>query len=46
MMSEEVCPWNIDFEDIDVFYYDKLVANTWNPIGNGIHTSGSKVISG
>lgn len=35
MMSEEKCPWKIDFGDIDMYYYDRLVENTWNPIGNG-----------
>lgn len=35
MLSEEVCPWNIDFDETDMYYYDKLVYNTWNPVGNG-----------
>jgi hypothetical protein len=38
MMTEEVCPWNIDFDDIDIYFYDKLVDNTWNPMGNGWRT--------
>ena len=35
MLSEEICPWDIDFDDTDMYYYDRLVYNTWNPIGNG-----------
>ena len=35
LLTNEMCPWNIDFDDIDIYYYDKLAPNTWNPQGNG-----------
>ena len=35
MMTDEICPWNINFDATDVYFYDKLVSNPWNPIGNG-----------
>ena len=35
ILNEEVCPWNIDFDGTDVYFYDKLVSNPWNPHGNG-----------
>ena len=35
LLSEDVCPWDINVDTTDVYFYDKLVENTWNPIGNG-----------
>lgn len=35
MLSEQVCPWKIDFDDTDIYFYDKLMSNPWNPVGNG-----------
>ena len=35
LLSEKVCPWDINVDTTDVYFYDKLVENTWNPIGNG-----------
>ena len=35
MMTDDICPWNINFDATDVYFYDKLVSNPWNPIGNG-----------
>lgn len=37
VLSEEPCPWKIDFgrDAVNTYFYDKLVYNTWNPIGNG-----------
>ena len=35
ILSEEKCPWKIDFEDSPVFYYDRRKHNIWNEGGNG-----------
>merc|ERR1719414_1922320 len=35
LLSKDVCPWDINVDTTDVYFYDKLVENTWNPIGNG-----------
>ena len=35
LLSEDACPWDINVDTTDVYFYDKLVENTWNPIGNG-----------
>ena len=34
-MTDKVCPWNINFDNTDVYFYDKKQPNPWNPIGNG-----------
>merc|ERR1712141_889202 len=34
-MTDTRCPWDINFDATDVYFYDKLMSNPWNPIGNG-----------
>lgn len=37
VLNGKKCPWKIDFgrSDVEVYFYDKLIYNHWNPMGNG-----------
>ncbi len=35
ILSEEVCPWKINFNKTQTFYYDRREYNIWNEEGNG-----------
>jgi hypothetical protein len=34
-LTDEICPWKIQFSKTTVFYYDRREYNTWNEQGNG-----------
>ena len=35
MLSEEKCPWKIEFDEVPVYYYGRREPNIWNRAGNG-----------
>ena len=35
VLSEEKCPWKIEFDSSPVYYYDRREYNIWNEGGNG-----------
>ena len=35
VLSEEKCPWKIEFDSAQVFYYGRREHNIWNEGGNG-----------
>ena len=34
ILTNEKCPWDINFEKVDTYFYNKLQPNIWNPRGN------------
>ena len=35
VLSEEKCPWKIEFDSSPVYFYDRREYNIWNEGGNG-----------